>query len=193
MKFPILTIFISASVISLHLVFGDTPREFIWVSGEFVHRPWSLISAHLVHISSEHLVWNVAALLILSSIVEQTSRREVMLAFGSGLIALTVYLLFLFPLDAYAGLSGILNSLLVVALYNLSRQENYRSAALITLIASIMKIAWELGNAASIFSTLHWPAVPEAHLVGWLAGAVFIAGRCAIQNGLYKKYKIITL
>ena len=187
MKFPILTFSISAVVIALYAIFGNTPQELIWLAGETTQRPWSFVTAHLVHISAAHLVWNVAAFFILAAIIEQTSKREVMIALGAGMMAVNLYLLQWFNLGAYAGLSGVLNTLLVVALYNLSKQEDYRTAAIITLVASMAKIILELFSSYSLFSSLPWPAVPQAHLAGWVAGVVIVVLLNLVQNRHHKK------
>ena len=186
MKFPSLTLSISIIVIALYVIFGNTPENLIWITGDAFQRPWSLVTAHLVHISTEHLIWNVAAFSILSSIIEQTSKQDVFLALGVGMLGVNFYLLFLFPLAAYAGLSGVLNTLLVVALYHLSSKENYAAAAMLTLVASMAKVILELTTSSSIFSSLPWPAVPQAHLVGWLVGAAFVG----VQHGIKDRWNI---
>jgi len=137
-------------------------------------RAWQWLSSHWVHINKQHLIWNMAALLILASLIEQTSRLLVLAALALGILGVNIYLAFFYSLDAYAGLSGALNSLLVIALYCLYQRPEYRAAAVITLILSVAKIIVEMLIQASLFSNLPWPPVPQAHLAGMLGGFLLI-------------------
>jgi len=93
----------------------------------------------------------------------------------SGVLGVNLYLALFFNLAAYAGLSGALNSALVVALYCFYQSKDYRIAAVATLALSAAKIMVEWFMQESLFSQLPWPPVPEAHLAGLLAGVALIA------------------
>jgi rhomboid family GlyGly-CTERM serine protease len=157
----------------IFLLAGAMPDQLIWHNGTDIQN-WQWVSAHFAHISREHLIWNLAALLLLGSIIEQTSRAALGLALVFGTVSVNIYLASLFTLDAYAGLSGVLNSLLLVALYFLYQLADYKVASVITLILSLAKIAVEYFFEMSIFSTLPWPSVPEAHFAGLIGGALFV-------------------
>ena len=111
---------------------------------------------------------------MLGSLIEQTSRLLVLAALALGILGVNFYLALFYSLDAYAGLSGALNSLLVIALYCLYQRPDYRAAAVITLILSIAKIFVEMLIQTSLFSKLPWPPVPQAHLAGMLGGLLLI-------------------
>jgi len=168
MKFPIVTVAIAAILLGLFFAFGAMPETFIWQD----NRPysWQLISAHFVHISTEHLAWNLIAFVILASIIEQHSVKHLLLSLLVGTVSVNLYLLTLFDMPAYAGLSGILNTLLVIALYQTAQRPEYRTAALVSFIASIVKVLVEWATGDAVFSSLIWQSVPLAHLAGLLGG-----------------------
>ena len=170
---PIFTACIAILCTTLFYLLGAVPEQLIWQQGEN-KAVWQWITAHFSHISEQHLLWNIAALLILGSIIEQTSRRLLGGALIFGIFGVNLYLALFYDLDAYAGLSGVLNSSLIIALYCLYQSEDYRIATLITLALSILKIILESFMKKSLFSHLPWPPVPEAHLAGLLAGLALI-------------------
>lgn len=167
-KFPTLTISLSLATIGLFLLFGETPPTLIWQSNQL--ELWQLISSHFVHISIQHLLWNIIAFIILGSIIEQHSSRRLILTLAMGCTAVNLYLFSLFDLPAYAGLSGVLNSLLVVALYQISKLPEYNTAAWLSLIASVSKLLYEWHTGTTLLTSLAWPSVPEAHFVGLIGG-----------------------
>ncbi len=167
-KFPIATLSLSAVIIGLFLIFGAAPTTLIWQSNEL--NIWQLISAHFVHIGIEHLFWNCFALIVLGIIIEQHSIKRLMLTLVIGCTAVNLYLLTLFDLAAYAGLSGALNTLLIVALYQASKVPGYKAAAWLSFIISVAKLIYEWSTGNTVLTSLAWPAVPEAHLAGLIGG-----------------------
>ncbi len=172
-RLPIVSLVLGATCALIFWIFGAIPSTLILHSDEG-QRAWQWLSSHWVHISEQHLIWNLAAFLILGSLIEQTSRRLVLGALGLGIVGVNFYLALFFSLDAYAGLSGVLNSLLVIALYCLYQRPDYRAAAVITLLLSIAKIIVEILIQDSLFSKLPWPPVPQAHLAGMIGGLLLV-------------------
>jgi len=129
MKIPFITLSITIVTTALFAVFGNAPEYFTWFSQEGLQQPWTLISAHFIHSDFEHLVWNVGAFLILGSIIEQFSRQDLILSIFIGMLSVNLYLLLFYDLNAYVGFSGVLNSVLIVSLFTLSKQEEYKTAA----------------------------------------------------------------
>ncbi len=172
-RLPIVSMVLGATCALIFWIFGAIPSTLILHSDEG-QRAWQWLSSHWVHISEQHLIWNLAAFLILGSLIEQTSRRLVLGALGLGIVGVNFYLALFFSLDAYAGLSGVLNSLLVIALYCLYQRPDYRAAAVITLLLSIAKIIVEILIQDSLFSKLPWPPVPQAHLAGMIGGLLLV-------------------
>ncbi len=173
MRIPLISITIALIAGALYVVYGAMPEMLMWHQGES-HRWWQWLSAHFVHISKEHLDWNVVALLLLGGIIEQRSRKSLIISTVVGVVGVNIYLGHYYSLNAYAGLSGVLNTLLVVALYHLYEKPAYKLASVITLILSVMKVMAEYFLNLSIFSTLPWPSVPQAHFAGLAAGAILV-------------------
>ncbi|WP_189402488.1 rhombosortase [Arenicella chitinivorans] len=169
MKFPLITLTVAFATCALYVFLGAMPELLIWQHGEG-QQGWQWLSAHFVHISAEHLVWNTVALLVLGSIVEQNSPTALLFALVAGAIGVNIYLAFFYTLSAYAGLSGVLNTVLVVALYQLYQNPAYKFASVLTFILSVVKVVIEYCFNLSLFSTLPWPSVPQAHLAGLVTG-----------------------
>jgi len=75
-RMPIVTILIAFTSASLFYALGAIPVQLIWHSGE--HQiAWQWLTAHFSHISDKHLMWNLCALLILGTVIEDTSRLSV--------------------------------------------------------------------------------------------------------------------
>ena len=197
MKPPLLTSLISLAIVVLYFACGAMPAELIWVSDEQLERPWSMLSAHFVHLSTEHLAWNLVPFMILGACIEAHSRKRLLLALYAGTLSVWVYLALLSPLVGYAGLSGVLNTLLVVALYEVQKQRVYRGTAYLTLVLSLAKIIFELITHDGIFTSLVWPPVPYAHLAGWIGGLLlalylttFIDGPAKYRQTAAKRFNI---
>lgn len=173
LRLPVVSFLLGAACALIFWVFGAIPNTLILHSNEG-QRAWQWLSSHWVHLSNRHLIWNMAALLVLGGIIEQTSRLLLVAALSLGIIGVNLYLAVFYSLDAYAGLSGVLNSLLVIALYCLYQKPDYRAAAVITLLLSIVKIMVEMLIQDSLFSKLPWPPVPQAHLAGMLSGFLLV-------------------
>ena len=175
MKLPIVTLSISSLMALVFIAFGGAPEQFVWLADTGLTQTWRMITAHFVHSDLEHLAWNLVAFMILGTIIEQHSKRDLLSGLVVGVVSVNVYLSSVYQLTAYAGLSGALNTLLVVALFKLCQIPSYRAAAMWTMALSMLKIVVELYSGHSVFSSIAWQAVPQAHLVGWIAGAVFVS------------------
>ena len=175
MKLPIITLSISGLIALAFIAFGGAPEPFIWLADTKLTQTWRMLTAHFVHSDPEHLAWNLAAFMILGTIIEQHSKRDLLYGLVVGIVAVNIYLSTVYQLTAYAGLSGVLNTLLVVALFKLCQIPSYRAAAMWTMVLSMLKIIVELYSGHSVFSSIAWQAVPQAHLVGWIAGAAFVS------------------
>ena len=173
MRLPIVSASLVLFIVALFLIVGVMPETLMWHTLPTT-RFWQWVSAHFVHISISHLIWNCTALLLLGGIIEQTSRKVLGLAMVAGIAGVNLYLLSLFQMDAYAGLSGALNALLITALYFLYKQPTYKLASVVTFVLSVVKIAIEYRYDLSLFSNLPWPTVPEAHIAGFIAGFILV-------------------
>lgn len=139
---------------------------------------WRLISGHLVHTNSWHLLMNLAGfILILLLHGMYYSARSLITLFIAGdlLIGLTLYW-FSPEIQIYLGLSGFLHALLVCGCL-IDIQRNWSSGWLI-LVATFGKVLWEQYQGASqdIATLIGAEVAIDAHLYGALVGLVLFAG-----------------
>lgn len=145
---------------------------------------WRLLGAHLVHGSGYHLTWNVVALVGLGLLFEPVLGRRLWPVLGRSALAVGAGLLLLDPgLEAYCGLSGVLNGLWVAGALAAARQERGRRGwpliYTLCVIGGLAKILIESRSGAPIFTdadALAGDPVPLAHALGALAGALPMPG-----------------
>lgn len=98
------------------------------------------------------------------------SRRILLVSLFAGIISVDILLLSaLSSLDYYCGLSGVLNTLLVVALW-IAWQEYQSKWVIISALLCTAKTLLEINFNHSLLVHIQWPPYPEAHLTGALAG-----------------------
>lgn len=131
---------------------------------------WRLVSGHVLHVDHPHLALNLIAFALLAGYLESHSRTLLWLSLASGLVAVNGLLLSPWSeLTRYCGLSGLLNSLFVVALYLSARVLEKRW--LVMLIgAYIIKLSFEFLITLNTAATAAWPPYPPAHVTGALGG-----------------------
>lgn len=160
----------------LWLYFGPAPEALVFdraalAQGEW----WRWLTGHLVHSDGQHALWDIAALGLIGGLMEHNGRRRMAAATLAGLVAVNVCLMGCLPgLDRYCGLSGVLNTLFVVALADLWRQRRHPAIPLAGL-GLILKLAAEMATHQSLVVDMQWPGVPEAHLAGCVGGMGFLA------------------
>jgi len=144
---------------------------------------WSMISGHWVHSDRQHAVWNIAALLILGSLFERTLKHRLFSDLLLASLILSLWIgVFMPELQAYCGLSGILNTLLVSGCLTLWQQ--FRSPTLLLIpVLAFFKSLFELYHHQAIFTQTAWPSVPEAHLIGMAIGVLLFYTRTSLNSG----------
>ena len=134
-----------------------------------------LVSGHFVHVDTEHLIWNTLALLILSSIIEIRSRKLLVISFVMGIFSVTLFLFSPWSkITIYCGLSGVLNTLLVIALWMIWT-ETKSTWIIVTFAVCLLKVLIEMATNQSVISTISWPPSPEAHCAGLIGGIIILA------------------
>ena len=171
---PILTIGLLTVLISLHGLVADKTQLYFSASDILQGETWRLVSGHFMHADLQHLVWNCLGLAVLGTLLEYRSRGLLVASLGVGIIFVNALLLTPFsPLDYYCGLSGVLNTLLLVALW-----LEWRSTRswLIVLIACgcIAKVVVEVSQGTSIVTHISWPPYAWSHVAGLSGGFVLI-------------------
>lgn len=148
--------------------------------------PWRLLTGHLVHGSTSHLLWDVATFTIVGAWLERRiesgglARLLLLLA-----LAISAVMLVALPpgLSAYRGLSGIDSGLFVFAALLMARGSRGAARWLpLTMIAAFAgKAAFEYATGSTLFASTAGGMVPVplAHLVGGAAAvAWFLFGGC---------------
>ena len=169
-----MTIGLVTTLIALYWLVPDkTPLYFsaadIW-EGEV----WRIVSGHFIHADLQHLLWNCLGLAVLGSLLEYRSRQLLLAASGTGILFVSALLLTPYSqLDYYCGLSGVLNTLLLVALW--LQWKLTRSWWIIILACgSIAKVLFEVSQGISIVTHISWPPYAWSHVAGLLGGLFII-------------------
>lgn len=152
---------------------------------------WRWLTAHFIHVGTGHLLWNLAALALLGAVIEFGGRgaRDLWPAVLTGALAVSLWFFLVDRSPFYCGLSGVLNTLLIVALARShpplaaqDRESGARGGAVTVLLwligaGAFAKAGYELWTGAALLTDHPWPAAPGAHLAGLTAGCALVAGR----------------
>ena len=172
---------------------GPAPEGLVFDRQAIMHGElWRLLTSHWVHVDTEHLAWNLLAFGILGWMIETSlGPGRLYHALITGMCLVTAWVWWLIPdLDYYCGLSGILNTLLLVILIDGWRSSRQLVFPLVA-VGAIAKIAYELFQSSAIFTHTSWPAVPEAHLAGALAAVIVIFYQDIVNSSLkvYQRFR----
>jgi len=117
-----------------------------------------------------HAGWDITALLLLGMVFEERLQWRMPLSLLIGTAGVDVWLWWGDPtLYHYCGLSGILNSLLIVGLLQL--WCNWRHPLILLAgVGAAAKILVEINTGQAILTQTAWPSVPAVHAVGFLCG-----------------------
>ena len=135
---------------------------------------WRIMSGHFIHADTQHLFWNCLGLAVLGTLIEQHSRMALLAALGTGIAAVSFLLLTPFAqLEYYCGLSGVLNTLLLLALW---REWTFTRSWPVIAIAGlcIAKVVIEVSGGTSIVTHISWPPYAWSHVAGLVGGLLMI-------------------
>jgi rhomboid family GlyGly-CTERM serine protease len=172
-----------AAVLVLLGLTGDTGRELLRyerlavLHGEY----WRLITGHLVHGSTQHLLLNAVGLgLVAALFPREYSLRGWLLILAGSLVIIDLGFVLLEPqLEWYVGLSGVLHGALAAGAIGWWKHESKLLALALTAVL-VGKLAWEQWQGALPLSG-DMPVVVDAHLYGAIGGV--LAGAClALHN-----------
>lgn len=151
---------------------------------------WRIVTAHIVHCSPHHILWNVLPLIGVGILFERAlGHRFWPVLFASSVAVGGGLLLFEPGLATYRGLSGVLNGLWVAgALYAAGQEKRAGRGSLALLyrgcvLLDVGKIALEAATGTPIFtdpSALGGEPVALAHLLGAAAGFCASLPACGI-------------
>ena len=139
------------------------------------HQYWRLLTGHIVHSSNSHLFWDLITFLICGCYVERKGVMHFKLALLSSILILNGYLLSPWSgIAQYSGLSGILYTVVIVAGW-LWYKEHRGLLGALPIIMVIAKTVLEIMAQEATFVSQGWTLFYPAHLLGILAGSLFIA------------------
>ena len=173
---PRLTLILAAFTVVLYALAGPAPESLVFdrlgiANGEL----WRLFTGHWVHSDGEHLLWNVAGLLVLGWLFEPLLRTRTLAVLLLGSVGIDLFVWYeVAGLQRYCGLSGVLNTLLAAGLC-LQWKAAREPLVIVAGAAAVAKIAIEMLNATALFTHSSWPSVPAVHAVGFAAGILWWA------------------
>lgn len=169
---PTLTLVTLTLILAVHSLPFDPATLFFGITEIHNGQAWRLLTGHLVHADWNHLAWNAIGLIVLGILIERRSRRLLFLALLAGTASVNLLLLHS-GLDYYCGLSGVLNALLVVALW-LEWKVSRSGWVIAVAIACAAKVILEISLGDSLISQISWPPYAWSHLAGMAGGVVAI-------------------
>ena len=164
-------------------------NTFIYQRDLMTGEPWRWWTAHWVHVGWRHYALNMLAFLSLPFIFPQLQRQTLLLGLLVLPPLLSAGLYELLPaVQAYAGLSGILHGIFVVAAIESLFIQRERKFAILVLVCIALKIGVEKWMGYS--ETAHFiqaPVLIESHQIGVLTGIIFILLKTVICYLKHKK------
>lgn len=178
-RLPVLTTFLCAVALGFATLPSAAQESLYFDYDALAMGRWTgIVTGHWIHADTGHLAWNVAALAVLSWIIEARSRRLLLWGVLLGTVAVGVWLASpLCDIARYCGLSGLLNTLLGIALYLLWR-STASPVVLVVAALCVVKLALEIALQSSLFTTISWPPYPLAHLAGIAATPIALLLGC---------------
>jgi len=172
-RIPIVTIGLVTAMIALHWLVEDKTPLYFNAADIFRGEIWRFFSGHFMHADLQHLLWNSLGLAVLGTLLEYRSRSMLLTALAVGIVFVSALLLTPFAqLEYYCGLSGVLNTLLLVALWLEWKLTRSRLIIILTC-GCIAKVLIEVTQGVSIITHISWPPYAWSHVAG-LSGGLFI-------------------
>ena len=164
-------------------------NTFIYQRDLMTGEPWRWWTAHWVHVGWRHYALNMLAFLSLPFIFPQLQRQTLLLGLLVLPPLLSAGLYELLPaVQAYAGLSGILHGIFVVAAMESLFIQRERKFAILVLVCIALKIGVEKWMGYSETAQLiQAPVLIESHQIGVLTGIIFILLKIVICYLKHKK------
>jgi len=173
---PILTLSLLLTVIGLYFLAPDHALLYFNAANIAQGETWRIVSGHFIHSDPEHLFWNGLGLAVLGSLIERHSPTLWWAALCTGVTSVSILLMTPFAqLDNYCGLSGTLNTLLLVAIWIEWRIT--RSWLVIAIACgSFAKVGIEISAGASLLTHISWPPYAWSHAAGLAGGLIVVWG-----------------
>lgn len=188
---------IGAALIVLLQRFDSAGAALEYRRALLAEQPWRLFTAHFVHVNWEHALVNAAAWWLVARLFgPDLDLRRQLITLGAGAVAIGGGLAALHPTIAwYRGFSGVLHALYFAGatcwLANALARPDTRTARGLWLPIALaaggwIKVALEqpAGSATPYVDWLGAATVPQAHLLGAIAGTVlgFVFARLDVKK-----------
>lgn len=173
-RLPFLTISLLTFVTGLYWLAPD--KSPLYFSANYIAQGeiWRIVTGHFTHADLQHLSWNGLGLAVLGMMIERHSRLVLMAAIGAGIVSVNALLLGPFPKpDFYCGLSGVLNTLLLVALWLEWRASRSRMLPVIACCC-VAKALIEALLGTSLVTDISWPPYAWSHVAGLIGGLIIV-------------------
>ena len=173
-RFPVLTISLLTILIGLHWLVPDKTLFYFNAADIARGETWRIVTGHFMHADLQHLLWNCLGLAVLGTLIEYRSRTVLLAALSAGIVSVSALLLTPFSqLEYYCGLSGVLNTLLLVALW--LEWRSTRSLLIIVVTCGvIVKTVIEVSQGVSILTHISWPPYAWSHVAGLVGGLIIV-------------------
>ena len=152
---------------------------------------WRLITGHLMHADMQHLIWNCLGLLVLGTLIERFSRLDWWISLLVGIASVNMLLLSPYAqIDHYIGLSGVLNTMLVVALWKEWHQS--RSWWVVSIFFTcVAKVVLEVNRGESVLTNISWPPYAWAHVAGLLGGIILVCSSELVGTRIHSGFATV--
>ena len=173
-QIPRLTIGLIIILAGLYFLVPDNTLLYFSADDIATGELWRIVSGHFIHADLKHLLWNCLGLAVLGTLIEQHSRTQWWAALVVGIVSVSALLLSpISQLDNYCGLSGVLNTLLLVLIWLEWRLT--RSWLMIVIArGSIAKVVVEVYLGESLMTNISWPPYAWSHVAGLAGGLIVI-------------------
>jgi len=173
-RLPPLTLLVTTLALAIFMLPGAAEQLQLQKAALYRGEIWRLITCHLTHWNTSHLLWDAVMFALLGFVCERRDGRAYRRCLLTAAILIPLGLLILEPrLATYRGLSGIDAALFVLLARQLARgpQPWRRRLAMLALLGFLAKIAYEAITATPPFVTTTDSFTPAAtaHLLGALA------------------------
>lgn len=193
-QIPLLTIGLTVILAGLHFLMPD--KTLLYFSADDIAggQIWRIVSGHFIHADLKHLLWNCLGLAVLGTLIELHSRAQWWAALIVGIASVSALLLSPFSqLENYCGLSGVLNTLLLVLIW---LEWRLTRSWLMVVIAcgSIAKVVVEVYLGESLLTNISWPPYAWSHAAGLAGGLIIICLQSTTSRpvGKYSSFSAIT-
>ena len=153
----------------LQNIYENLTDEFSLDSAEFFSRPWTIITYIFLHGSFEHLFYNMFALGLFGSVLENIigSKKFLLVFFISGIIAgIGSIMFYTASIGASGAIYGIMGALAVLR----PRMTVYIGFAPLPMALAV--VFWTVGDLLGLFSPSDLTA-HAAHLFGLIFGLIY--------------------